>query len=1026
MSHDSGKIAIVGMSGACSQAENLHLFWEKISRGEELIRFIGGEQSRFSPNSGPVHVPAVSCMESVDLFDAAFFGMTPAEAEITDPQHRILLEHSARALEDSGYDPGKAAGAVGVFAGATTNSYLVRNIASRPDLMYSIDPVQLNIANGVDFLTTRISYKLNLRGPSHAVQSACSTSLVAVHCACRSLLDFECDMALAGGVSVNVTLFNGYNYQEGGILSPDGHCRVFDADARGTVFGSGAGVVALKRLEDALNDGDTIHAVILGSAVNNDGITKAGFTAPSVQGQIQVIVEALSAAGVEASSISYVECHGTGTPLGDPVEVRALSKAFGEGKANSCALGSVKSNVGHLDAAAGVIGLIKTVLALKHRMIPPSLHYRRPNPQINFAGTPFYVNTVLSPWKQESGPLRAGVSAFGVGGTNAHVVLEEAPEAEAGGESRPWHLLVLSARSEEALEEMGKNLAGHLRQHEEQDMADVAYTLQTGRQRFSWRRTLVCGSREEAMAMLEQGSEGMAWGHGEGEEGGGRTVFLFPGQGAQHRVMGGELYEREPVYRKHMEECSEVLKDVLGVDLGELLSGRGGEKEERLRGEMDQTWLAQPALLAVEYALAQLWMSWGIRPEAMLGHSLGEYTAACVAGVMTVEEGLKLVAERGRLMQRGRPGAMLAVMLGAEEVGEMLGKGLSVAAVNAPGLCTVSGEVEPVEELKERLQEGGVNCQRLRTSHAFHSEMVEDAGREFLEQVRKLRLRAPCIPFISNVTGKWIREEEARDAEYWVRQMREPVQFAGGMEELLREEGRVMLEVGPGQGLRRLGLRQREARRARLLLASLPGSGGGSEQQAMLNTLGRMWAAGAEVDWKGFQTGKRRRVPLPTYPFQRRRFWIDPAPRENVVTHKISAINSVAQDVPVAHSREESSRPDLRNPYVPPQDEIERVLVCILEKALGIHPVGVTDKFGELGGDSLAAVRIVAEINSALKCDLRALDLYDGLTVREVVQQLVGAPEATPEIENQDERLVRRSQYREGRRSARQAVDHIL
>jgi acyl transferase domain-containing protein len=1014
----SEDVAIIGMSGAFPGARTVDEFWQVLRDGRETIRPVSSAHDDDPPKTDSRFVPAVAAMDDVDLFDASFFGMTPAEAELTDPQHRILLEHAWRAFENAGYDTQRCPGVAGVFAGATINTYLIRNIVPNRSVMEEADPIQLNIGNGGDFLTTRVSYKLGLKGPSHTLQCACSTSLVAVHCGCRSLLDMECDIAVAGGVSVNVSLMHGYRYREGGILSPDGHCRVFDAGARGTIFGSGVGVVVLKRMEDALRDGDFIHAVIKGSAVNNDGSLKAGYTAPSVEGQAEVISEALGNAGVSAETINYVECHGTGTLLGDPVEIRALSKAFqGEtSKQGFCAVGSVKSNVGHLDAAAGITGLIKVVQSLKHQQLPPSLYFNQPNPQIDFAHSPFYVNTELSPWKSETGPRRAGVSAFGVGGTNAHVIVEEAPPRKATAPGREKQLLALSARTPSALRQAMQNLAGYLRAHQDVNLADAAFTLQVGRRPFAYRWAGAFPSPADAAAALEMGIEESAV--EAVEEGTRKVAFLFPGQGSQYAGMGRELYEKEKVFTESMQQCRQILQPLLGVDLCAVLYGNRGadQSEPSEQAEIDQTWLAQPALFAVEYSVARLWMSWGIQPQAMLGHSIGEYTAACVSGVMSLEEALNVVAQRGKLMQQMAAGAMLAVSLREDEVRRRLRGGLCIAAVNAVDLCVVSGERKEIEELEGELQQAGVNSKRLRTSHAFHSAMVEPVMAAFGEKMKSVRLKAPQIPFLSNVTGTWIQEQEARDPQYWVRHLREAVQFARGLRELAEASEWMLVEAGPGQSLKRLAQKQGSGN---VVVASLPGaSDARSETATMLQGLGDLWSGGASVDWQGLHQGvPRNRVPLPTYPFERKRYWIEPC------AVKTESALPAQEVVPVQEPQvaQPSSRPALRNSYVPPKNEAERKAVLILERALGVRPVGVTDIYGELGGDSLTAIKIMEQINATFHCNLRVLDLYEGLAVRDLVQlienQATNGNGSEPESAADD----RRRSYRARRREMHQA-----
>jgi len=866
-------IAVIGMAGRFPGATSPEELWSALCAGRDCISHQTPEQllARGVAQTlldGPNYVRSCAMVKDAEFFDAAFFGVTPREAELMDPQQRIFLECCWTSIENAGYDVSRINCPVGIFGGSRTNTYLL-NLVSDTDLVESVGEFNLGIGNDLAFLTTRVSHQLNLTGPSCSIHTACSTSLVAVHLACQSLLINECDLALAGGVAVNVPHGVGYLYEPGGVLSPEGFCRVFDARARGTIFGSGAGVVVLKRYEDALRDEDVIHAVIKGSAVNNDGAGKSSFTAPAVQGQVRVIREALLNAGISPEAISYVECHGTGTLLGDAIEVRALTKAFvarGVAKNKWCAIGSVKTNVGHLDAAAGVTGLIKVILSLKHRQLPASLHFQDANPEIDFANSPFYVNTELREWQSRDGePRRAGISAFGVGGTNVHVVVEEGPVREESGEGREWQLLVWSGKTTEAADAQRQQLAEYLREEKQVKLADIAYTLQVGRRRFGWQRAVVCRDSEEARAMLEAGLTD-ASNEGEGESGIG-VAMVFPGQGAQRLGMGRELYRSERVFREQMDICAGILKQEMGRDIRwELYEKAAGE-------EVHETWFAQPVLFATEYALARLWESWGVKAERMLGHSLGEYVAACLSGVLKVEDALRLVVLRGRLMQEMPQGAMLAVEANEREVAGWLREGLWLGAVNGPGMCTMGGTAEEVRELEEKLKREGRGVQRLRTSHAFHSGMMEGMVARFVAEVRKIKIGNVGIPYISNVTGDWVKDEEVGSAEYWGRQLRETVQFGKGLEELLKDKELAVLEVGPGQQLKQIIRRQGSQRR---VWSSLAG-GQQSEMESMVKALGGLWTAGVDIDWKSFHAEQRRhRMPIPTYPFQRKRYWIDP------------------------------------------------------------------------------------------------------------------------------------------------------
>src|SRR6185369_9206955 len=706
-------VAVIGMAGRFPGARNVEEFWANLRDGVESISFFSDEELlavgvHQSQLNDPNYVKAKACIEDPEMFDPHFFGFTPREAAITDPQQRLFMECAWEALEIVGYDSAKYNGSIGAFAGLSMNTYLL-NLYSNRNVLKTFNAFQAIVSNDKDHLTTRVSYKLDLKGPSVNVQTTCSTSLVAVHIACQSLLNGECDIALAGGVSVTLPLKGGFVYQEGGVVSPDGHCRTFDAQAKGTVSGNGLGIVVLKRLEDALRDGDRIEAVIRGSAINNDGAAKVGYTAPSVEGQAAVIAEAQTIAGVTADSISYVEAHGTATPLGDPIEAAALTKAFRAStkQRGYCALGSVKSNVGHLDAAAGVTGLIKTVLALKHRELPPSLHYETANPQIDFANSPFYVNASLRPWERNGAPRRAGVSSFGIGGTNAHVIVEEAPEPEPGSVSkRAWQVLPLSAKTEGALESITNNLSTHLAQSTD-ELADVGYTLSVGRRAFSQRRVVLCRDREQALAAL-RGEDDAYVLSGVARERQASVALLYPGQGAQRVNMGHGLYESEDVYRQVVDHCATVLQRLLDVDLRTMLYRDTGGKQ------LQQTQWAQPALFVTEYALTEQLRAWGVEPEALLGHSIGEWVAATVAGVFKLDDALQLVALRGQLMQRMPVGAMLSVALPEMEMEQCIAQRqeelghVEVSAVNGPGQIVIGGEIETIEHWTKYFSSEGV------------------------------------------------------------------------------------------------------------------------------------------------------------------------------------------------------------------------------------------------------------------------------------------------------------------------------
>jgi acyl transferase domain-containing protein/acyl carrier protein len=905
-------IAIIGMAGRFPGANNLDEFWRNLCEGKESISVFsrqeleeGGVETALLDS--PEYVRARGILTDVEMFDAAFFGFSGREAQLMEPQHRLFLESSWAALEQAGYDSEKYDGLIGVYGGMSMGEYLYRNLAPHRDVVESVGPLQLRILNDKDFLTPLVAYKLNLRGPSVNVQTACSTSLVAVSLACQALLTYQCDMALAGGVSVTVPQKAGYIAREG-VFAPDGHCRAFDANAQGTVSGNGVGVAVLKRLSDALADGDSIQAVIKGTAINNDGALKVGYSAPSVAGQAEVIAMAQAIAGVDPETISYIEAHGTGTPLGDAVEIAALTQAFRvhTNKKTFCAIGSVKTNMGHADAAAGISSLLKTTLALKHKTLPPSINFKQNHPEIGFENTPFYVNESLREWKSETEPRRAGVSSFAMGGVNSHVVMEEAPACESGSESRKWQLLLLSAKTDTALETATDNLSEHLGQHPELNLADVAYTLQTGRRDFKHRRMLVCSEAGQACQALSSRDPKRVYDGTLATEQ--RPIaFMFPGLGNHYVNMGWELYQNEQVFRESIEHCCEHLKPILGLDLRDVIhpewrntdresdksdaSSAGLDLRRMLRREvtdqdaasqkLNQTRYAQPALFVIEYALARLWMAYGIRPQALLGYSIGEYVAACLAGVFSLEDALLVVAERAKLIEENvAAGRMLAAPLSEKELIPLLGDRLSIAAINGPELCVVAGPHDAVANLEKQLAEKGLACRELQTSHAFHSWMLDRIEEPFARLITRVKLNPPTIPLISDSTGTWLTAAEATDPQYWARHMSKTVRFADGVEELWKSPDRVLLEVGPGQALGAWALQHpaSDSVTNRVVVSSLRHSYDRQSDIAyLLQMLGRLWLAGAVIDWQRFYaTERRRRVPLPTYPFERRRYWVEP------------------------------------------------------------------------------------------------------------------------------------------------------
>ena len=979
-------IAVIGMAGRFPGAESVTKFWDNLRAGEESVTTLSEEMLTAAGVSAttlanPAYVRRAAMLNGIDEFDAEYFGMTPYTARMMDPQQRLFLQTAWHALEDSGYDPATYDGSIGVFASSTASGYLMDNLMSHRDTKklvgegITVEMFNLVLLNDKDYLATRVSHELNLRGPSLSVQTACSSSLVAVHLACQSLLSGECDMALTGASAIRLPHRVGYTFEPGAMVSPSGHCRPFDVKSDGTIFGSGVAALILKPMQAALDDGDRIHAVIRGSAVNNDGAMKMTYAAPAVAGQAEVIAEAQAVAAVDASTIGYVETHGTGTPLGDPIEIEALRQAFdaGEGERTSpCVIGSVKSNIGHLDAASGVVGLIKTILCLKNKAIPPTVHFTAPNPELHLQNTPFVVADSYVAWESDA-PRRAGVSSFGVGGTNAHVVVEEAPATSPTGHTPSGpQVLLLSAHTADSLPDAKAALAAALDTDVDVELADVAFTL-ANRRLHEVRLAAVVADRADAVAVLAAAEHdnvsigtcppGIA-------PGAQRVAFMFPGQGAQHVGMARGLYDSEPVFREIFDRCAAGFAAELGIDL----------KVEVFEGaSLEPTDLAQPALFAVEYALAQLIISYGVSPTALAGHSIGELVAATVAGVFDLDSAIKAVATRARLMHTAPAGAMVAVASSPDDIAALLTADIDLAAVNEFGSCVVAGPDEAIREFTNRCAAEGIVARRVRTSHGFHSQSMDSVLAPFAEFLSTLTLRAPSIPMLSNVTGTWMTDDEATDPNRWARHIRSTVRFADEVATLLGDAHRVLVEVGPGGSLTGSAVRMpgwSDTHRAVRLMRHPAQTR--DDRDAFLLALGQLWSAGVDVDWQKRYGDDPRRVTLPGYAFARQRYWIDPdstAVRKPVESGSDSTADSQSVNGP------DGAPADART-------QMQSTLGRIWSQCLGVESVAPGDNFFELGGDSLVAIG-VAMTASHEGVELTPQDLYDNATLGALADTLV-------------------------------------
>jgi len=993
--HKSSAIAIIGMAGRFPGANTIDEFWNNISNGVESLRFFDEDELLESGITqeeidNPLYVRGKGYVEEAEYFDAAFFNISPRDAEMIDPQQRCFLECSWEALEDAGYIPETFEGMIGVFGGVGVQFYLMKNILRNSRIsrsFHSFTDLNIELGNDKDQTTTRVSYKLNLKGPSINIQSSCSTSLVAVNYACRSLLDYQCDIALGGGAYISVPRKSGYLYAEGFISSSDGHVRTFDEKASGTNFSDGCGVVVLKRLEDALKDKDHIYSIIKSIAVNHDGSDKIGYTAPSIKGQAAVIKLAHSFADISPDTISYIETHGTGTILGDPIEIAGLKEAFKSSKryGNYCAIGSVKPNIGHSDAAAGVISLMKTALALYHRILPVSINFKKPNPKLEIEDSPFFVNTETHIWnclRDENGneiPRRAGVSNFGIGGTNVHTIVEEIPQVVSSLSNNPSFLLPISAKSPVSLNKFTEKLADFIQRHKEISLADTAYTLQTGRSAFEHRRFVVCHNHDTAVERLRELPTIFTM-KGQAPEKAQQPVFMFSGQGSQYPDMGKALYESNEVYRKYIDICADHVQSILSFDIRDKIFA---DKHDRESVEnIAQTSVTQPALFMVEYSMAQAWMSIGVTPAALIGHSIGEYTAACLAKVMSLEDALFLICHRGRLMQSVSPGSMLAVRLSENKIKERLQGNLTIGVINTAGLCVVSGSHAEIDVLEKTLTEEDIGTRRLHTSHAFHSEMMEPILDDFVQIAEKITLNDPQIPFLSNVTGTWITQSEAIDPHYWAQHLRKTVRFADGISTLIKNDYRVFLEVGPGNTLATIA--RQHAALFSYEISTIPSQPHPKQSISgydfWLSSIGNLWIQNVSIDWNSLYTNERRRISLPTYAFDKMKHWIDPDANLLIKKDQIYHIEankeaSNISDEAVKNEEDQSSN-------------LESIIKLILSDILGYDSIIIEDEFYELGLDSMAVIEFAAKVKEILGVEI-PLDLFtEDPTVADIINSI--------------------------------------
>jgi amino acid adenylation domain-containing protein len=981
---DDDQLAIIGMAIRAPGADTIDEFWNNLVNGVESIRHLTDDEllaagvpvEKFRQKD---YVKVYAGMNDIESFDAAFFGISTREAQLMDPQHRAILECAYSALEHAGYAPDEKGMKVGVFSGVARDGYLTNNIGSHPELLAQTGDYSLMTGNEKDYPSTRVAYKLNLRGPALNIQTACSSSGIALHFASKSILDNECNMALVGGCRVLVPVNAGYPYVDGGTLSPVGQVRAFDADAAGMVRGSGVGFIVIKKLSKALADNDTVYSIIKSSAINNDGSGKAGFTAPSVAGQTEVIEMALTKAQISPETIGYVEAHGTGTTLGDPIEVSALSRAYTKftQKKQFCAIGSVKTNIGHMDAGACVAGIIKATLCLYHGRLVPSLNFSKPNPQIDFGNSPFFVNTKSIAWENASTPRRAAVSSFGLGGSNVHIILEEAPKAQSSPPTRRWQIIPLSAKSEAALDVASGNLAAYLKSHPDISLADTAFTLQTGRRSFTYRKTIVCEDVQDAIKTLDSKERTVTHVYNGSVP---QITFMFPGQGSQYTGMGKELYESEPVFRNTVDECAEILKPLLNVDIRTIIYPQ--EKiENEATAQLNQTGMAQPAIFTIEYATAKFWMSLGIEPSVLIGHSIGEYVAACISGIFCLHDALTVIAARARLMQSMPAGCMRAVRLSEEQVRPHLTNGVAIAAVNSPVLTIVSGSQSAIDEFDTKCDSAGIKSMPVHTSHAFHSDMMLPVLPPFIEELNKVTRNAPRITVISTLTGTLLTDKEAISSEYWANQLAKTVRFSTALQTVLTKNT-LLIEIGPSTNLSTAARSQVPKDQLWRIINTLPhATENQSSVVSALIAVGKVVSAGVSISWSAIHSNDvRYHIGLPTYPFERKRFWIDPL---NIPPPSGSPVTYINQASSFSYDMVERNA-GMSTPSIQKDNRSERIIMKLMTimAELSGEEFSLSDSetsFLELGMDSLLLTQATARLSSEFGVTVRFRQLVDDL-----------------------------------------------